>query len=187
MINIKSNINDFIKRFDNRIKKVNNSLENIAYRIAQEMSNDMMREISLNRFVWLQQGSELENIGAIDFNILKTGNNSVIVSIGESLPKIRVGESVSSKKRGQPIQDINPMFFVEFGFGIIGEQRPKNTMSYEWEYNINDRNNSWYFKGRFDELYKTSGGEGINFMFNTIIKYRNKWKEIVMREIKEAF
>ncbi len=180
MINVNSNIDDFIKRFTDKSKKITKKIEDISEVIASKMIDEMSNYIIAEKSTWLaEKNSIMESVNGTDFTIKKTGTGCV-VSIGDLTSKITTKDGTM----------VNPYFFIEFGYGIRGQKNPKqNANEYSWEYNVNNHTKSWYYwaYGEKDsEKIWTVGKEGINFMYNTIQKFRTKWKEIVMREIKEV-
>lgn len=199
MIKVSSNINSFLKHYKKKVEAFKASLDDLAYKLAQKMSSDMAYEIASLRYVWTEEGN-LDKVSGVDFNIVKTSETSVRVTIGDSLPKITVGDSQISRLRGRVPQEVNPVYFIEFGFGIAGERNPqKNHEEHGWEYNINQHKSAWFYydstvvpaedgSGEWKPpLLRSEGRQGINFMYNTIEKYRGNWLMYVSELIKENY
>ena len=172
---ISSNIDEVLKRFGKRREALRLTLENFAEQLAEKMSEDMKTEIFSNRSVWAEKGG-LDYITSVQFDIVKTGNNSVRINIGGNLPKHKMSDGTL----------VNPVYFIEFGFGIEGEDSPmKNADKYDWEYNINGHQHGWTFAGRDGLFHYSEGREGLNFLYNTIEKYKQNWKDYLIEMIKE--
>lgn len=188
MIGINSNIDKFIKKYTKKVDAITKSLEDIANKIAQRMSMDMALEISKNRATWEESGGTLSKIDNIDFDISSNGKGGYIVEIGNNLPLVTVGDSKASSLRqflGYETKLVNPIYFIEFGFGIIGESnKSPHNEEYGWYYNLNQHKGAWYYRDS-GNLYRSSGTKGINFMYNTIEKYRLEWKNYLITLIKE--
>lgn len=166
MITISSNINDFISKYKNRVNKINAVLGMLAERLAQRMSADMKELIDKDRR-WQEDGN-LSRISQVDFRVETIENNKVRVHVGENLPKFVMMNDGTL---------VNPAFFIEFGFGIVGEQNPKqNHSAYNWEYNINGHKTSWFFRYE-GKLIRSSGREGVNFIYTIMQEYKNNWEK----------
>jgi hypothetical protein len=167
MITISSNIDDFLKAYRKRVEKFKEVLFGIAEKLATRMATDMAYEITSLRSVWEEEGN-LDEISNFNFDIQVIDNNSVRVLIGSELTPLEMEDGTL----------VNPIYFIEFGFGIVGQQNPKkNHEKYDWEYNINQHNRAWYYYGKAGQKFRSKGREGINFMYNTIEKYRTNWQE----------
>lgn len=188
MIGINSNIDKFINKYTKRVNAITKTLQEIAEKMAQRMSTDMALEISRNRTLWEESGGTMSRIDSIDFDIRDNGKCGYIVEIGNNLPKVLVGDSKASALRqflGYEPKLVNPIYFIEFGFGIIGEnnQSPHHD-EYGWYYNLNQHKDAWYYRDS-GNLFSSMGTKGINFMYNTIEKYRVDWKKYLFTLIKE--
>ena len=70
---------------------------------------------------------------------------------------------------------VNPAFFIEFGFGILGEKAPmKDHEKCEWEYNINGHTKGWSYLGRDGDFHGSKGRVGTNFMYNAKQKAKDE-------------
>lgn len=195
MIKVSSNINEFLKHYKKRVSNFKDMLENIAEKLAKRMSEDMYKEIQENEAMWAPFNPETEQnergkMGTYKgksfdfwFEINSMGENAVRVSIGE---KIKPHEMSDHSL-------VNPAYFIEFGFGIIGQQSPaKNAELYGWSYNKNNHSkynnppdDPWIYEGFDHWLRQSRGAEGINFMYRTIDKYRNGWKYYLKELLEE--
>lgn len=164
MINITCNINEFLSNYKKKTNSFIFTLQKLAYDLAVKISQDM-RNMILKDTRWEEEGN-MSDINDVTFRPEILSNNMVRVHIGENLPLIEMSDGTL----------VNPAFFIEFGFGIVGEQNPKeNHENYGWDYNINDHKDYWFFKYN-GELLKSKGREGINFMYITMQEYAIKWK-----------
>ena len=173
MITVTSNIEEFLKHYKKRIQNFNDELGSIAEKLAKRMSEDMKRLIQSDRR-WQEHGN-LSIINDVDFRIEKLSTNSVKVFIGENLPKFIMTDGTL----------VNPSFFIEFGFGIVGEQKPKEgSKKHNWEYNINRHKESWFFWYN-GILMESEGREGLNFIYNTIQRYKDNWTSYLKELLEE--
>ena len=173
MIKITSNIDEFLKNYKKKVQNFEETINNIAEKLAIRMSNDMKNMI-FNDMRWQEHGN-LSRINDVDFRVEKINQNSVRVYIGETLPKFIMTDGTL----------VNPAFFIEFGFGIAGQENPmKNHDKYQWESNIRGHKDSWFFW--YDcILMESKGTEGINFMYNTIKNYKDNWKQYLKELLEE--
>jgi hypothetical protein len=173
MIKVSSNINEFLKHYKKRVSNFKDMLENIAEKLARRMSEDMKNIIQSDRR-WQEHGN-LSKIDNVDFTIEKLNGNSVKVSVGENLPKFEMTDGTL----------VNPAFFIEFGFGIVGQEKPKEGVErYDWEYNIRGHTSYWWYRYE-GQRYASKGREGLNFMYQTIDKYRNGWNNYLKELMTE--
>lgn len=175
MITIKSNIKEFLNNYRKITENFKVVLNNIATKLAEKIVQDMKTEIETNRFQWAEKGS-LEYISNIDFLITPTSNKSVMVSIGDNLKKHIMSDGTL----------VNPVFFIEFGFGIVGQNNPsKNHELFDWEYNINNHTDAWWYMGFDGQFYQTKGSKGINFLYKTLHRKKNVWVNYLKELLKE--
>lgn len=177
MIRVKSNIKDFLKAYRKKVENVKSILNGFAEKLAQKMSEDMAYEITSKKFVWVEEGN-LSLVSAIDFDIEQVGENAVRVTIGDNLGVIGMSDG----------NLVNPLYFIEFGFGIVGKNNPmQGNEENDWEYDINGHGEKgWFFYDNYGQLVHTQGREGINFMYNTIQKYRTAWKDYLIQLLNEG-
>lgn len=171
-IKLKSNYDKFSKQFLNLPYKLDSGIKNAVEQVLKAMCKDMKKEIEINRNIWFENGSGLDAVdstfGLGDDIEYECDGFSGTIYVGRNTPKL-------SMKDGRTV---NPYLFIEFGYGIEGANSPaKYHTQNKWEYNINNRTKSWWYAGFNGEKVNTSGRVGINFFYNTIAKYREKWKD----------
>lgn len=183
-IQVKSNYNQFIKR----LKKIPDMLEtagkDFVEHILKLMRQDMINEINLHRTEWEDggamdvwaNGADIEK--AIQYELSESGKTGRIVVKSDPITLANGDE-------------VNPFFFIEFGYGIIGQNNPAlYASSNGWIYNINNHQNFIIYA--YDnmagekETVKTQGTKGINFFYNTVAKYRNNWKQYAEEYLKKV-
>ena len=156
MISVNSNIKEFLANYRKKAEKFTVFLNNVAQKLADKMVEFMRQEIVAKKNVWYEYGSYID-IPDVGFNIIPIDDKTIKVEIGNNLPLLEMNDGTM----------VNPAFFIEFGFGIIGQNNPmKNNELYNWEYNINKHTKGWAFLGRDGKFYGSKGKEGINFMYN---------------------
>ena len=173
MIKITSNINQFLKNYKKKVNNFTSILTSLAEKLALRMSNDMKEYIQRDRR-WQEHGN-LSRIENVDFRSELVNSNTVRVHIGENLPKFEMTDGSL----------VNPAFFIEFGFGIVGERNPKiNHSKYNWKYNVRGHKESWFFW--YDgTLMESEGREGINFLYNIMQEYKKNWKKYFYELVME--
>lgn len=177
-IKIKSNYNDFIKRIQSIPEAIDRGSQEAIEKLLDMMCEEMKAEINNNRATWSQYGSPLSMIDGNDitYTIRKDGTGGTIY-VGRNTPKILVG-------KGNNARDVNPYLFIEFGYGIQGENHPVQYASQRgWEYNINNHQKAWAFVGIDGEWHSTNGRIGIDFFYRVIERYRDNWKAIASQAI----
>jgi hypothetical protein len=166
-------------------------LNKLAQKLAERMSADMKDRINSSKTKWAEPQTFLDTLPEVGFDIQPIGDNAVRVSIGENLPKRKVGGTTYSiYPETQQVKYINPIYFNEFGFGVIGQQKPsKGHEEKGWRYNLNDHGtnteNPWHFYDEMKALRTSSGQEGINFLYNTIQDYRDNWQQYLIELMTE--
>lgn len=191
MITVKSNINEFLKNYRKKVANFKTVLNSLAVKLAERMSADMKDRINSSKTKWAEPQTFLDTLPEVGFDIQPIGDNAVRVSIGENLPKRKVGGTTYSiYPETQQVKYINPIYFIEFGFGVIGQQKPsKGHEEKGWRYNLNDHGthteNPWHFYDEMKALRTSSGQEGINFLYNTIQDYRDNWQQYLKELMTE--
>ena len=190
MITVKSNINEFLKNYRKKVANFKSTLNVLAEKLAERMSADMKDIIFKETYTWSPDADNNDETGKmayhrgvdIAFDITSIGNNAVRVSIGENLSKHEM-------KNGDIV---NPIYFIEFGFGVRGQRNPAtNHSKFGWEYNLNnhteggDPDSPWWYEGFDGEYHLSDGTKGINFMYRTIDKYRNGWQQYLKELMTE--
>ena len=130
MITVKSNINEFLKNYRKKVGDFKSTLNVLAEKLVERIKSDMLRVIENKQFVWQEEAGNLAEIDPsdIDFTTTQVGENTIRVSIGERLPRVPMSDGTL----------VNPVYFIEFGFGIEGQESPmQNRDKYGWRYNIN--------------------------------------------------
>lgn len=174
-VKIKSNWNQFSKRLRKLPDMIEEAGKGFVEHILKLMRQDMINEINAQRSEWLDGGamdvwSNSANIEkSIRYELSESGKTGRIVI--ESDPIVLANGD-----------EVNPFFFIEFGYGIIGQNNPAlYASSNGWVYNVN--NHTSFIIYAYDniagekETVKTEGTKGINFFYNTVAKYRNNWKK----------
>lgn len=183
MIRVKSNIKGFLKAYRKKVENVKSILNGFAEKLAQRMSEDMLDEILTTKATWapneLQQ-DETGKMGTIEdvkFEIVSTSNTSVKVVIGENLPKHKMSDG----------NVVNPVYFIEFGFGIMGKENPQEKAEdFGWIYNKEGHEVAWWYKGFDNKSHYSKGAVGINFLYRTIDKYKKDWKDYLIQLLNEG-
>lgn len=171
-VKVKSNIKEFLENYRKKVENFKVILNTIAEKLAQKMVEFMRNEIETNRFQWAEKG-KLETITNVDFAITPLGEKSVRVSIGDNLRKYTMSDGTL----------VNPAFFIEFGFGIVGQNNPKKNHEYfDWEYNINGHTHAWFYVGFDGQFYESKGVEGINFMYKAQLNAKQYLKELLKEQ-----
>ena len=169
MITVKSNINEFLKNYRKKVGNFKSTLYAVAEKLAEKMISYMKSEIERTHSTWYEKGS-YAHIRTVDFEIIPLSSNSIRVEIGKNLDKFIMSDGTL----------VNPAFFIEFGFGILGEKAPmKDHEKFEWEYNINGHTKGWSYLGRDEEFHGSKGRVGTNFMYNAKQKAKDFLQEIM--------
>ena len=154
-------------------------LNSLAQKLVERIKTDMLKAITDKEFAWHEADgniSEIE-ISDIDFTTTQISENTIRVSIGEKLPRFAMSDGTL----------VNPIYFIEFGFGIVGQENPMNNRDkYNWRYNINGHTVEWVYKDRYGDYQTSKGAEGTNFLYNTIETYRTNWKQYVAEILGEV-
>lgn len=181
-IQVKSNFNNFIKRFRDIPRIIDVASYDAIKELLERMCEDMKEEIRSQRDTWAEVGGPFENWGDL--------GNDIEYEVNEKSGRIYVGRNTHTLKvgKGDNRREVNPYMFIEFGWGIQGEQNPvRYHTQHGWEYNINKHREAWSFYGVNGNLITTTGRRGIDFFYNTINKYRKEWKDIVSNIIDKKF
>jgi hypothetical protein len=176
---LKSNYKDFIRRINSIPNALETSMSETVETVLKQMCEDMKNELSYAKSYWMDNGG-LEAVynasGGEDIEYESFGYTGTIY-VGRNTPELTVGKDNNQRK-------VNPYLFIQFGFGIVGEENP---MPYakqrRWEYNINGHTKAWWFMGINGEKQATAGQKGYDFFYSVIKKYRQNWKNIA----KESF
>lgn len=190
MITVKSNINEFLKTYRKKVGNFKTMLNSIAKKLAERMSADMKKIIFEETYTWSPDADDNDETGKmafhrgvdIAFDITSIGDNAVRVSIGNNLQQHEMTDGTM----------VNPIYFIEFGFGVRGQQSPApNHSKFGWEYNINGHTKGgyppspWAYEGWDGEWHLSDGTKGTNFMYRTIDAYRNGWRQYLKELMAE--
>lgn len=180
-IKFKSNYNQFSKRLANYSFLIDDAMRATVETVLQHMCDDMKAEIARERDVWQERGSSLDLLSLGDDITYEIEGNQGTLYVGRNTSLITVGEGVNQRQ-------VNPYLFIQFGYGIVGEENPVRYHTQNgWEYNINNHDKAWFYWGTSGERIQTSGRRGIDFFYNVISKYRKKWKEFANLEFLKRF
>ena len=175
MITVKSNIDKFLEYYKKKVSKFTSLLYTMAEKLANKMILFMKDEINRKHSTWYELGS-YNDINNVDFEILNINEYSIRIDIGKNLPKFEMSDGTL----------VNPAFFIEFGFGLVGQSNPQEKHEeFDWGYNINGHTKGWVYFGRDGKFHGSKGRAGINFMYNAQQKAKEFLKEI-MTEIKNG-
>lgn len=190
---MRDNYDEFMKTFINKTRIIveDETMMKATRDLLEKMCAEMRQIIQENRPIWEEPFSQMEALELgddVDYELTENGGR---ILVGQRTQRIQVG---SAKYSGQKrlIENkalVNPYLFIEFGWGIAGEQAPvKYAYQRGWKYNINDHQQAWVFLGTDMKAHKTAGRVGIDFFYSVINKYRKEWKKIfkdaILREIK---
>lgn len=189
MITVKSNIKQFLENYRKKVENFKVVLNTVAEKLATRMAHDMYEEIARTENVWAIDDKpnfhdETGKMGYAHtgksfeywFDIQHTSDRSVRVGIGENIQPHLMSDG----------NLVNPAYFIEFGFGIVGQNNPmKNADAYNWIYNKKNHNEAWYYGGYDAEIHLSDGAKGINFMYNTIQRYKDNWQKYLGELLKE--
>ena len=183
MIKVTSNIDEFLKYYKGRIENFKNMLENIAEKLAQRMSQDMKALIYSETSTWSPDAENNDETGKMAYHRGKEISveinhigNGVRVVLGENLDKHEMSNGSL----------VNPLYFIEFGFGVRGESKPAhNHEKVNWEYNKRNRQEAWGYQGWDGKIHISDGIVGTNFMYRTMDDYRTNWKKYLKELLEE--
>ena len=191
-VQVKSNFNDFIKKIKAIPQILDESLEQSVLNLLEEMKTEMLDQINSTRGDWLEPNGGLSAVDSasrlgreedITYEVVRKGNGTLTgtIFVGRDAPRLLVGS-------GSRRNNVNPYLFIEFGWGIKGEEQPANyAIQNGWVYNINEHTKAWVYTGTDGAKHKTAGKNGINFFYNTIRKYRKRWRELVAQDTRLYF
>lgn len=165
MVTIKSTgVDEIIKS----VKKIqeNVSVTNITPmldKIAEKVKDYIINEYQRNGTIWQEKNGNLQEVSGDDVVIIK-GVGSYIITIGsktQPFDMLSYERLTNPNYSGLP-SEVNPYFFIEFGFGIDGENNQiENAPKFGWRYNIRPWSNGWHFTGKDGTGTWSTGGRGI--------------------------
>lgn len=164
------NLIDFGRHLTDAI--IPETVSNLLKQMCEEMIEDIKSSIGD-----IREGSGLDNIDFNDITYDFDGRQGTIY-VGKSTPAIPMPDG----------RMVNPYLFIQFGYGIVGEENPVQYASFSrWEYNINNHVKAWTYLGTDGKTHWTRGRKGTNFFYKIVAKYRQQWKDIVRQEIKDYY
>ena len=176
-IALKSNYDQFSKRLidfgrDLTESAIPASVETLLEKMCQEMKEEIRNGIGD-----IREGSGLSEVDLDDIEYDFDGRIGTI-HIGRNSAPIKMKDN----------RTVNPYMFIQFGYGIVGEENPiEHHLFNRWQYNVNNHVKAWTYVGGDGQTYWTRGRKGTNFFYSVINKYRREWKNIVRDEIKEYY
>lgn len=177
-IRVKSNYNDFIKHISKLPEIIDIEMQDLLRQSLEDMVNDMKSDIQSMRSTWLERGSALDELDSHeglgnDIEYELEGNKATIY-VGRNTSKLTMKDG----------RQINPYFFIEFGYGIEGQNNPVQYAAQNgWAYNINGHKKSWSYEAWYsvsdDPIYiHSTGRQGIDFFYKAVRKYRQNWEKL---------
>lgn len=173
---VKDNFDDFMKRFNAFAQSFEPTMQDVMNTLLSDMCEEMKQEIDENRSQWEESGSALELLQLGDDIEYEIAGNHGFIYVGRNTNKIKMEDG----------RDVNPYLFIEFGWGIAGEQQPiQYSAQRRWEYNINAHDKAWVFMGYDNRPHKSIGRVGIDFFYRVVKKYRKIWKQRCVEAFKK--
>lgn len=173
---VKSNARRFLSKLNQLPKQIDDELQASMQEILENMCREMKGRLASATTKWFDNGG-LEAV----YNA--SGNQDIEYEIVENKGTIYIGRN-SAKLMMKDGRIINPYLFIEFGYGIIGENNPNtNAHLQNWIYNINDHKKAWWFAGINGEKTWSMGQKGFDFFYPVLEKYKKEWKNIVSKRI----
>ena len=161
---IRSNYN----QFDRHIKDVADMLDPDAYlamdEVLDEICEEMKQEIISKKDTWCEAWSPLEKDKSLGTDITyEIKDNKATIYVGRNTDKLTMQDGTT----------VNPYYFIEFGWGIVGENNPINYhLQNGWLYNINHHTQAWWYVGYNGEPRASYGRKGIDFLYNAMKKLK---------------
>lgn len=177
-IKIENNINYIKKKIIKKRDKMRITLDNISQIIAERMAQDMKDYLDSTRGLWYIEYEKFSHL-------IGNSNYDIRVVPLQSSTQIQIG-NITEPLVMNDGKYVNPYFFIEFGFGIYGQDNPSpNADKFEWNYNINNHTTFWFFIGYDGEKHSSYGLTGVNFISTIVEKYKNDWVNIVISELEK--
>ena len=168
-----TNIDKIINKYQKLSESYNGFTQKVAEKVAEKIREFILDQYKSNMTVWQEKNGNLETIDGSDVKVVKSGT-SYFVTIGENTKKFEMPkrtEKAGAQYQGLP-KEVNPYFFIEFGFGIIGQNSPiKFANDFGWRYNLKPYKNGWHFKGLDGTKTFSQGGKGIGAINSTNINF----------------
>ena len=128
------------KNFDKALLKIeelkerySNKFESIVYEIAEKIRDYIKNKYISTKSSWQENNGNLSLIDGADVIVVNKGTSYSIL-IGSQSPLFVMperSEQSAQQYQGLP-RTINPYFFIEFGFGIIGKEGSTNRITLDY-------------------------------------------------------
>lgn len=175
-IKIKSNWHRVRKNIESLSKQIDTEVQAAMQEILENMCKEMKAKLASGSQYWMDNGG-LEAV----YNA--SGNQDIEYEIVDNKGVLYVGRN-TSRLIMEDGRVVNPYLFIEFGYGIIGENSPHPKAYLEnWDYNVNNHEKAWWFVGINGERTWTMGQKGFDFFYPILDKYKKEWKNIVSKRI----
>lgn len=183
MLTIKSNISSVRKKFQKYTSSFNKKLSKAIEDITNQFYNELVKNI--NKYLPNPVRNILTNeIEVDDYSFM---NDIKIQKENDLLFKIKLGQN--SLRRANDGKLVNPFYYYEFGFGIIGEGTYKNyfdAIQFGWAYDVNDHSYAGWTYPVNDVYYWTNGVNGLGFLQETVDWYKNNKEKIISDALKKV-
>lgn len=168
---------------DRHIKDVADMLDPDSYfamhDVMKWICNKMKEDILSKSSEWREQYSSLDAIDDIGTDIeYEIKDNVATIYIGRNTKPIEMKDG----------RTVNPYYFIEFGWGIRGEESPVNYHSQNgWEYNINGHIHAWWYVGSNGEPRASYGRTGIDFLYRAMQKLKPELEDALAKKFKKRW
>lgn len=176
---IKSNYD----KFERHLNKFVDSLD-IDARLAMEdvleyVCEEMKQEILNKKDTWCEAWSPLAEDSTLGSDIhYEIKDNKATIYIGRDTKKITMQDGTT----------VNPYYFIEFGWGIVGENNPVNYhLQNGWIYNVNKHTQAWWYVGYNGEPRASYGRQGIDFLYNAMKKLKPNLEAALGERLKKRW
>lgn len=181
-VKLKSNYNNFMRHIQNLPDMLDESTYFAVDSVMERLCEFMANEIQSQKDVWCQQWSTLELIdNQMPFGTdikYEIKDNVGTIYIGRDTPKIEMSDGTM----------VNPYYFIEFGWGIRGEENPiRYHEQNQWSYNINDHTTAWWYIGYNGKPRASYGRQGIDFLYKAMQKFKPEFKKELGKELNKRW
>lgn len=173
----------------NRIKNIQKSIQSNSYdsmlnKIAERVKDFIINDYTSKGSIWREENGNLQTISGDDV-IVEKKDSTYIVALGRNTQLFVMPNRENSSNPnyfGLP-RTVNPYFFIEFGFGITGQQNEiTNAPNFGWRYNIRPYSHGWHFRGLDGTRTWSTGTKGIGAISALI---NGEFERIVNEVIEE--